>query len=75
MALKKDGALRKERNMKKFIMVIMVCVCMAGSYIPGYCQDDLGQSLDSEIDSEQSESNAETTEANTQFDAGEPMSL
>ena len=61
--------------MKKLIMAIMVCIYIAGSYILGYCQDDIGQSLDSEIRSEENEGASEEATASAEFDAGEPMTL
>jgi len=60
--------------MKKIIMVIVLCIFVAGSYGLGYCQEDVGESLDTEITSEGEESAPETTEASVEFEAGEPMS-
>jgi len=61
--------------MRKIIMVIVLCLFVVGSYGLGYCQEDVGESLDGEITSEGNESEPEVTEANVEFEAGEPMSL
>ena len=68
--------------MKKIFIVTVVFVCSIGLCVLGYCQDDsaieqsesqIGQSLDSEISSEQAKGTAESSEASTEFQAGEPM--
>ncbi|MDO8535592.1 MAG: hypothetical protein Q7S30_01065 [Candidatus Omnitrophota bacterium] len=74
--------------MKKIFMIIVACAGIAGSGVFGYCQytedDDsaieqtesqMGQSLDSEMSSEQSQGKAESSEANSEFGAGEAMTL
>ena len=60
--------------MKKIIMVLVLCIFVAGSCGLGYCQETVEKSLDTEITSEGNESAPEVAEANVEFDAGEPMS-
>lgn len=71
--------------MRRFFIAALICICIAGPVIPACCQEDdaameksesqLEENLDSEIKSEQAEGTAEEKEANTEFQAGEPMSL
>ena len=59
--------------MKRLIMVLTVLIYMVFSYALGYCQQDPGASLDSEIRSEASEGASEEATANEEFNAGEPV--
>ena len=69
--------------MRKILVVIVMLACVIWACGAGYCQDDggaieqsesqMGQGLDSEIASGQAEGAAESSEANSEFSAGEAM--
>ncbi|MDD5156337.1 MAG: hypothetical protein PHF11_07665 [Candidatus Omnitrophica bacterium] len=59
--------------MKRLVMVFMVCLYIVCPYILGYCQEDTGANLDSEIRSEANEGASEEATANAEFNAGEPV--
>lgn len=69
--------------MRRIFIAIAFCIYITGSGVPGYCQytegDDsaieqtesqMGQSLDSEISSGQSEGQAEINSANEEMNTG-----